>query len=103
MAIIYMIRISAIFLALLTGPMNAKIKIYTDSQSAICMINDQHNKSGRKILKQSNSLILLKINILVQEKKMNLVLVKVKGHSGDAMNEMVNELAKNSGSSNFYF
>ncbi|GBC26301.2 ribonuclease H-like domain-containing protein [Rhizophagus irregularis DAOM 181602=DAOM 197198] len=49
----------AIFLALLIGPMNAKIKIYTDSQSAIYMINNRHNKSGRKLLKQSNSLILL--------------------------------------------
>ncbi|PKK65991.1 hypothetical protein RhiirC2_853201 [Rhizophagus irregularis] len=48
----------AIFLALLTGPMNAKIKIYTD-------------------------------NILLQKKKMDLVLVKVKGHSGDVMNEML--------------
>ncbi|CAB4443693.1 unnamed protein product [Rhizophagus irregularis] len=78
----------AIFLALLTGPINAKIKIYTDSQSAIYMINNQHNKSGRKLLKQSNSLILLKIDILLKEKKMDLVLVKVKGHSGDVMNEM---------------
>ncbi|PKB94072.1 hypothetical protein RhiirA5_404900 [Rhizophagus irregularis] len=85
----------AIFLALLTGPMNAKIRIYTDSQSAIYMINNQHNKSGRKLLKQTNSLILLKIDILLQEKKMDLELVKVKGHSGDVMNEMVDELAKN--------
>ncbi|PKK64721.1 hypothetical protein RhiirC2_854112 [Rhizophagus irregularis] len=79
----------AIFLVLLTDPMNAKIKIYTDSQSAIYMINNRHNKSGRKLLKQSNSLILLKIDILLQEKKMDLVLVKVKGHSGDVMNEMI--------------
>jgi ribonuclease HI len=93
----------AIFLALLTGPMNAKIKIYTDSQSAIYMINNQHNKSGRKLLKQSNSLILLKIDILLQEKKMDLVLVKVKGHSGDVMNEMVDELAKNTSNSSCYF
>ncbi|PKK61395.1 hypothetical protein RhiirC2_718453 [Rhizophagus irregularis] len=78
----------AILMALLTGPMNAKIKIYTDSQSAIHMINNQNNKLSRKLLKQSNSLILLKINILLQEKKMDLVLVKVKGHSGDAMNKM---------------
>ncbi|PKY33763.1 hypothetical protein RhiirB3_395064 [Rhizophagus irregularis] len=85
----------AIFLALLTGLMNAKIKIYTDSQSVIYMINNQHNKSGRKLLKQFNSLLLLKIDIFLQEKKMNLVLVKVKGHSGDVMNEMVDELAKN--------
>ncbi|PKY23017.1 hypothetical protein RhiirB3_437113 [Rhizophagus irregularis] len=81
----------AIFLALLTNPMNVKIKIYTDSQSAIYMINNKHNKSGRKLLKQSNSLILLKINILLQEKKMKLVLVKVKGHRRDVMNEMANK------------
>jgi len=93
----------AIFLALLTGPMNAKIKIYTDSQSAIHMINNQHNKSGRKLLKQSNSLILLKIDILLQEKKMDLILVKVKGHSGDIMNEMVDGLAKNTSNSRCYF
>ncbi|GBC54013.2 ribonuclease H-like domain-containing protein [Rhizophagus irregularis DAOM 181602=DAOM 197198] len=43
----------AIFLALLTSPMNAKIKIYTDSQSAIYMINNRHNKSGRKLLKHN--------------------------------------------------
>uniref|UniRef100_U9TW02 RNase H type-1 domain-containing protein n=1 Tax=Rhizophagus irregularis (strain DAOM 181602 / DAOM 197198 / MUCL 43194) TaxID=747089 RepID=U9TW02_RHIID len=79
----------AILMALLTGPMNAKIKIYTDSQNAIHMINNQNNKLSRKLLKQSNSLILLKINILLQEKKMDLVLMKVKGHSGDAMNEMI--------------
>ncbi|EXX77813.1 hypothetical protein RirG_020430 [Rhizophagus irregularis DAOM 197198w] len=93
----------AIFLALLTGPINAKIKIYTDSQSAIHMINNQHNKSGRKLLKQSNSLILLKIDILLQEKKMDLILVKVKGHSGDIMNEMVDGLAKNTSNSRCYF
>ncbi|EXX62796.1 hypothetical protein RirG_158430 [Rhizophagus irregularis DAOM 197198w] len=93
----------AIFLALLTGPMNAKIKIYTDSQSAIYMINNQYNKSGRKLLKQSNSLILLKIDILLQEKKMDLVLVKVKGHSGDVMNEIVDDLAKNTSNSRCYF
>ncbi|PKB96767.1 hypothetical protein RhiirA5_434280 [Rhizophagus irregularis] len=81
----------AIFLALLTNPMNVKIKIYTDSQSAIYMINNKHNKSGRKLLKQSNSLILLKINILLQEKKMKLVLVKVKGHRRDVMNEMLGD------------
>ncbi|CAB4402075.1 unnamed protein product [Rhizophagus irregularis] len=55
----------AIFLALLTGPMNAKIRIYINSQSAIYIINNQHNKSGRKLLKQTNSLILLKIDILL--------------------------------------
>ncbi|EXX68096.1 ribonuclease H-like domain-containing protein [Rhizophagus irregularis DAOM 181602=DAOM 197198] len=93
----------AILMALLTGPMNAKIKIYTDSQNAIHMINNQNNKLSRKLLKQSNSLILLKINILLQEKKMDLVLMKVKGHSGDAMNEMVDKLAKNVCSSNSYF
>ncbi|CAB4425258.1 unnamed protein product [Rhizophagus irregularis] len=93
----------AIFLALLTGPTNAKIRIYTDSQSAIYMINNQHNKSGRKLLKQTNFLILLKIDILLQEKKMDLELVKVKGHSGDVMNEMVDELAKNTSNNNCYF
>ncbi|GET50232.1 ribonuclease H-like domain-containing protein [Rhizophagus irregularis DAOM 181602=DAOM 197198] len=93
----------AIFLALLTGPMNAKIRIYTDSQSAIYMINNQHNKSGRKLLKQTNSLILLKIDILLQEKKMDLELVKVKGHSGDVMNEMVDELAKTTSNNSCYF
>ncbi|PKC12454.1 hypothetical protein RhiirA5_396918 [Rhizophagus irregularis] len=90
----------AIFLALLTGPMNAKIKIYTDS---LYMINNRHNKLGRKLLKQSNSLILLKIDILLQEKKMDLVLVKVKGHSGDVMNEMVDKLAKNTSNDSGYF
>ncbi|CAB4442084.1 unnamed protein product [Rhizophagus irregularis] len=97
------LELVAIFLALLTSPMNAKIKIYIDSQSAIYMINNQHNKSGRKLLKQSNSLILLKIDILLQEKKMDLVLVKVKGHSGNVMNEMVDELAKNTSNSSCYF
>ncbi|PKC74043.1 hypothetical protein RhiirA1_450425 [Rhizophagus irregularis] len=94
----------AIFMALLTAPMNAIINIYTDSQNAICMINNHHNKSGRKLLKQTNSLlILLKINILLQEKKMELILEKVKGHSGDAMNEMADELTKSTGNSNHYF
>ncbi|EXX63791.1 ribonuclease H-like domain-containing protein [Rhizophagus irregularis DAOM 181602=DAOM 197198] len=93
----------AIFLALLTNPMNVKIKIYTDSQSAIYMINNKHNKSGRKLLKQSNSLILLKINILLQEKKMKLVLVKVKGHRRDVMNEMVDKLTKNTSNNRCYF
>ncbi|EXX57448.1 hypothetical protein RirG_207080 [Rhizophagus irregularis DAOM 197198w] len=93
----------AIFMALLTAPMNAIINIYTDSQNAICMINNHHNKSGRKLLKQTNSLILLKINILLQEKKMELILEKVKRYSGDAMNEMADELAKSTGNSNHYF
>jgi ribonuclease HI len=93
----------AIFLALLTSPINAKIKIYTDSQSAILMINNQYNKSGRKLLKQTNSLILLKINMLLQEKKMDLKLVKVKGHSGDKMNEMADKLAKSTSNSSNYF
>uniref|UniRef100_U9TY93 RNase H type-1 domain-containing protein n=1 Tax=Rhizophagus irregularis (strain DAOM 181602 / DAOM 197198 / MUCL 43194) TaxID=747089 RepID=U9TY93_RHIID len=37
----------------------------------------------------------MNINILLQEKKMKLVLVKVKGHRRDVMNEMVDKLTKN--------
>ncbi|CAB4391752.1 unnamed protein product [Rhizophagus irregularis] len=92
-----------IFLVLLTSSLNAKIKIYIDSQSAIYMINNQYNKSGRKLLKQSNSLILLKIDILLQEKEIDLTLVKVKGHSEDNMNEIVDKLAKDTSNISCYF
>ncbi|CAB5374264.1 unnamed protein product [Rhizophagus irregularis] len=34
---------------------------------------------------------------------MDLILVKVKGHSGDIMNEMVDGLAKNTSNSRYYF
>ncbi|GES77440.1 ribonuclease H-like domain-containing protein [Rhizophagus clarus] len=51
----------AIFMALLTSPIDAKVKIYTDSQ------------------------------------------MKVKGHSGDKMNEIADKLAKSASSSSNYF
>ncbi|GES76495.1 ribonuclease H-like domain-containing protein [Rhizophagus clarus] len=87
----------AILTALLTVPINNNTHIYTDSQSAIDSINNMLQLKGiieRKLFKQNNYILLYAIVDLVYIKKINLILHKVKGHSGCIWNDKADKLAK---------
>ncbi|GBB90990.1 hypothetical protein RclHR1_18070005 [Rhizophagus clarus] len=87
----------AILTALLTVPINNNMHIYTDSQSAIDSINNMLQLRGiieRKLFKQNNYILLYAIVDLVYIKRINLILHKVKGHSGCIWNDKADKLAK---------
>ena len=82
-------------MALLTAPLCSNVKIFTDSAAAIQVItNSQQGLTTRKWLKTPNSLWIMNIIALLKEKGLTLELVKVKGHSGDVLNDLADELAK---------
>ena len=72
----------AIFLALIICPEGSTVEIFTDSQCAIQGIIKGWLSKEKKWNKFNNNLLLFKIGILVREKQINLILHKVKGHSG---------------------
>src|SRR6266542_3281350 len=88
-------ELAAIFMALLTAPIRSNVKIFTDSATAIQLISKgQKGLSTRKWLKTPNSLWIMNIIALIKEKGLTLEMVKVKGHSGDVLNDLADELAK---------
>jgi ribonuclease HI len=84
----------AILLALLATPATCTLKIFTDSECAIKAIQQTRFKSIRKWLKTSNSVLLTKIQILIQEKQIDIQLIKVKAHIGIKENELADNYAK---------
>jgi len=82
-------------MALLTAPVNANVTISTDSAVAIQLINKgKEGLSTRKWLNTLNSLWIINIIALIEEKSLSLELVKVKGHSGEVLNDLADELVK---------
>ncbi|GES89137.1 ribonuclease H-like domain-containing protein [Rhizophagus clarus] len=91
------LELLAILTALLTVPINNNTHIYTDSQLAIDSINNMLQLKGiieRKLFKQNNYILLYAIVDLGYIKKINLILYKVKGHSGCIWNDKADKLAK---------
>ncbi len=85
-------------MALLTAPLHSRVQIFTDSAAAIQVITKcRKGLSTRKWLKTPNSLWVMNIIAMVKEKDLTLELVKVKGHSGDVLNDLADELAKEGG------
>jgi len=87
----------AIMVALLTVPVESQVTIYSDSQVNIFGIEKilQYNQRQlRRIHKMKNKDLLLTIRQLVIVKHLEFRLVKIKGHSGNTGNDLVDDLAK---------
>src|SRR6266542_4083192 len=85
-------------MALLTAPLHSRVQIFTDSAAAIQVITKcRKGLSTKKWLKTPNSLWVMNIIAMVKKKDLSLELVKVKGHSGDVLNDLADELAKEGG------
>jgi ribonuclease HI len=87
----------AILIALLAVPTHSRVKILTDSKAAIESINNftTPRLSSRKISKTINNLLLFKIRCLISGKHLDMVMEKVKGHSGLEGNDIADRVAKN--------
>src|SRR6266498_3896845 len=91
-------ELAAVLVALLISPLQSSINIYTDCKSVI----DHHNNlssssfnfSTRNFFKEStNNLIWFMIKDIIYHKSITLFFHKVKSHSGDLNNELVDKLA----------
>jgi ribonuclease HI len=88
----------AIWYVLLITPRKKKIKIYTDSAAAIAGLNrGKKLKSSKHWIKEKNYNLKRSILELLSLKELELVLVKVKGHSCNKWNDRADKLAKEEG------
>ena len=88
-------ELTAIWTALLTAPKNVSVRIYTDSQAAIDnidMATNSKRKADRLIV--NNNTLTWKIKDIVAAKELDVVYVKVKGHSGNVLNDKADEQTK---------
>ena len=81
---------------MLTIPSNQHVIIYTDSQAAIDGIKDVTNSrtTGTKWFNTNNPTLKLLIKDCIDSKQLRITLIKVKGHSDDALNNIADRLAK---------
>src|SRR5579871_5588494 len=93
-------ELAAIVTAILISPSNATITINTDSKSVIDHYNYiisnriQYNYA-RKIFKEAtNNILWITLLDLITKKNINLQFNKIKAHSGNLNNDLVDELAK---------
>ncbi|GES94138.1 ribonuclease H-like domain-containing protein [Rhizophagus clarus] len=96
-------EICAILIALMAVPELAQVIIYTDSQCAIDDITSWNKKSVWAKAKMTNHCILFRIDQIVKEKRINLEVIKVKGHSNITGNEEADKLAAEGSNSNLRF
>jgi ribonuclease HI len=85
----------AIWAAILTIPKEKQVVIYTDSNAAIRNISrglEQIDKTN--ILKKKNAIWIMKIVDLINTKKIQMELIKVKSHSKNKWNNKADSLAK---------
>ena len=85
----------AIWYMLLIAPKRRKVKIYTDSAAAIASLaKTKKIKTSKNWIKEKNADLKRSIKELCNLKKIELDLIKVKGHSGNRWNDRADSLAK---------
>ena len=87
----------AILTALLVAPTRAYVRIYTDSQAALSTFNNVIkglNLSTRKMEKLANYQAWKTIRHIISTHALNIDIIKVKGHSGNFLNNKADSLAK---------
>ena len=85
----------AIWCVILIAPSESKIKIYTDSAAVIASIdNTMQYVTNRKRMKKKNYSLIIDIEDTIKTKKIEIELVKVKGHSNNRQNNRADSLAK---------
>jgi ribonuclease HI len=90
-------ELSAIYVGLLINPSNQPIEVYSDSITAINLLeNKLYNK-------KFNTLVSCIKYVSIVKYKNNVQYVKVKGHSGVYGNEMAHNLAREGASSDHIF
>ncbi|GBB84180.1 hypothetical protein RclHR1_10800007 [Rhizophagus clarus] len=81
--------------ALLVCPIGCRVKIYTDSQCVILSINRfLFSRSNFRSHGFNNSLILIYIDILIKDRKLDVELIKIKAYARNPWNELADDLAK---------
>src|SRR6266498_38289 len=77
-------------------PCRAEVSFYLDSLATIQKFSNilSPTKYSNRHLKQPNPRLWLLINHLVSSKNLTVTLCKVKGHSGDVLNDRSDQLAK---------
>ena len=94
---------AAIFHCLLALPANRKVIIYSDSQAAINGIQhargeiDKKKNMARVWFRGNNVTLISSIIDMLDSKQISLELVKVKGHSDNIGNNIVDNIAKEAG------
>jgi len=84
-----------IWCVVLITPSESKIKIYTDSAAAIASIDNAIKyETSRKRIKKKNYSLVINIEDTIRTKKIEVELIKVKGHSDNKWNNRADSLAK---------
>jgi hypothetical protein len=85
----------AIMTALLTCPQHCLVSIYTDSQSSIQLIENQMiHINTRKKFQTKNFSIITSIQHIIDTLSLNIIFHKIKAHTGNRFNDLVDNLAK---------
>jgi len=84
--------------ALITSPRHAKVTIHTDSKATIDgfqRLPEVSRLSIRKREKITNYPLWCMISYIIAQLDLEVIMKKVKAHSGDRLNDLADELAKN--------
>jgi ribonuclease HI len=88
-------ELMAIMTALLTCPQHCLVSVYTDSQSSIQLIEDKTiHINTRKKFKTKNFSIITSIQHIIDALSLTIIFHKIKAHTGNRFNDLVDNLAK---------
>ena len=88
-------ELMAIMTALITCPQNCLVSIYTDSQSSIQLLdNNITPNTTRNKFKIKNYSIISLIHYIKKSLSLKIIFHKIKSHSGNKYNDLVDNLAK---------
>ena len=94
----YRAELAAIVLATLTVPQESKVEIVTDSATCISTFSRLSKPDSkhtlRRWIKEKNWSLWMRLLEIIRRKKLQIRFKKVKAHSGDLLNDRVDELAK---------